>query len=87
MVLLYSSALRPEQLEAEVLPLYEKHHIKHDVYTYQNLSRMYLALRDMDTVMSMWDRIRDKDKIKPNQMLLNTVFEAAIRLKDSDRMV
>ena len=41
----------------------------------------------MDTVMSMWDRIRDKDKIKPNQMLLNTVFEASIRLKDSDRMV
>jgi hypothetical protein len=31
---LFTNALRPEQLESEVLPLYEKHKIKHDVYTY-----------------------------------------------------
>jgi len=31
---LFANALRPEQLEAEVLPLYEKHRVRHDVYTY-----------------------------------------------------
>ena len=34
LVFLYSNALRPEELEADVLPLYEKFKIKHDVYTY-----------------------------------------------------
>ena len=79
--------MRPEQLEAEVLPLYEKFKIKHDVYTYQNLTRMYLKLRDLDTIMVLWDKLRTKETFKVNQMMLNTVFEAAIRLKNSDRMV
>lgn len=87
MLLLFSNALRPEQLEAEVLPLYEKFKIKHDVYTYQNLTRMYLKLRDFDTIMVLWDKLRTKETFKPNQMMLNTVFEAAIRIKNSDRMV
>lgn len=87
LLLLYSNALRPEQLEAEVLPLYEKFKIKHDVYTYQNLTRMYLKLRDFDTIMLLWDKLRTKETFKPNQMMLNTVFEAAIRIKNSDRMV
>lgn len=87
LVLLYSNALRPEQLEAEVLPLYDKFKIKHDVYTYQNLSRMYLKIRDLDTIMVLWDKLRTKESFSANLMLLNTVLEAAIRLKSSDRMV
>ncbi len=35
---LYANALRPEDLETKVLPLYDKYKIKHDVYTYQELS-------------------------------------------------
>ena len=34
LVYLHACALRPEQLEAEVLPLFEKYRTKHDVYTY-----------------------------------------------------
>ena len=67
--------------------MYEKFKIKHDVYTYQNLTRMYLKLRDLDTIMVLWDKLRTKETFKVNQMMLNTVFEAAIRLKNSDRMV
>jgi hypothetical protein len=79
LVLLYANALRPEELEAEVLPLYEKYRIKHDIYTYQNLSQMYLKLRDLDSVMALWDKLRERETFKPNQMMLNTVLEAAIR--------
>jgi pentatricopeptide repeat protein len=61
------------------LPLYEKYRIKHDVYTYQNLSRMYLKLRDLDSVMALWDKMKERETFKPNQMILNTVLEAAIR--------
>ena len=67
--------------------MYDKFKIKHDVYTYQNLTRMYLKLRDLDTIMVLWDKLRTKETFKVNQMMLNTVFEAAIRLKNSDRMV
>lgn len=90
LVYLYGSALRPEQLETEILPLYEKHRVKHDVYTYQELGRMYLSLRDLNMVINLWDRIKaNKDglSIKPNQMVLNTVLEAGIRLKNSDKLV
>jgi pentatricopeptide repeat protein len=79
LLLLYTNALRPEQLEADILPLYNKYRMKHDVYTYQNLIKMYLKLRDLDTIMVLWDKIRTKETFKPNQMVLNTVLEAAIR--------
>lgn len=69
MVYLYSSALRTEQLEADVLPLFDKYRIKHDVYTFQHISRMYLNLREHEMVLTLWDKLKDL-KIKPNKMLL-----------------
>lgn len=48
---------------------------------------MYLMLREMDTVMSLWDKLRAKETFRPNQMLLQIVLEAAVRLNSSDRMV
>ena len=63
---LFTQALRPEDLEANVLPLYEKYKIKHDMFTYQHLIRMYLNLRDLDTLMKLWDRMRSKEDFKPN---------------------
>jgi len=84
---LFTNALRPEQLEAEVLPLYEKYKIKHDVYTYQHLIKMYLNIRDLDTLMALWDRMRAKEDFSPNQRILDNVLEGAIRQKSSDKMV
>jgi pentatricopeptide repeat protein len=66
-------------LEAEVLPLYEKYKIKHDVYTYQHLIKMYLNLRDMDTLMALWDRMRKQEQFSPNDKILQNVLEAGIR--------
>ena len=34
MVLLYANALRPEELEAKVLPLFDKHRMQYNVYTF-----------------------------------------------------
>jgi hypothetical protein len=74
-------------MEAEALPLYSKYKIKHDVYTYQHLTHMYLNLRELDTVMTLYDRLKTKENFQPNQRMLNTVFETAMRLKNSDRIV
>jgi hypothetical protein len=82
--------LRPEDIESKILPLYEKHRVKHDVYTYQELAKLYLKLRDLDMVFSLWDRVRaDKDGLglNPSYHILNVVLEAGIRKKDSDRLV
>jgi hypothetical protein len=84
---LFANALRPEQLEADVLPLYEKHRVKHDVYTYQHLVKMYLNMRDLDTIMGLWDKLMKNERFAPNQKVLEVVLEAALRLKNSDRIV
>ena len=65
LLLLHTSALRVEELDANVLPLYDKYKIKHDIYTYQNLSKMYLNLADHDMVVNMYLRLK-KENIRPN---------------------
>lgn len=70
MVFLYANALRPDDLEANVLPLFDKYKLKHDVYTYQHLTRLYLNIRDIDAVFKLYDRLVTKESFKPNTMLL-----------------
>lgn len=48
---------------------------------------MYLDIRDMETVLKLYDRCTKKEKIKPNSMLLNQAFAASLLKKDSDRIV
>jgi hypothetical protein len=86
MVYLYANAYRTEELEAKVLPLYDKYRINHDIYTYQHLSKLYLHTRELDTLMKLYDRITEKESFKPNKMMLDTFFEGALRLKNSDRI-
>lgn len=50
LVLLYTNCLRPEELDSNVLPLFEKYKLKHDVYTYQNISKMYLNMTDFEMI-------------------------------------
>lgn len=47
---------------------------------------MYLAIRDLDMVFNLWDRLA-KEGIPPSQLVMNAVLEAGIRKKSSDRMV
>ena len=54
MLWLHTSALRVEELDANVLPLYDKHKIRHDVYTYQHLSKLYCNLADYEMVLNMY---------------------------------
>lgn len=83
MLYLHTQALRVEELDANVLPLYDKFKIKHDIYTYQHLSKMYLNLADYDMVVNMYLRLK-KERIRPNQMYLNTVLDASMRTDKSD---
>lgn len=53
-MLLYANALRVDDLDANVLPLFSKYKIKHDIYTYQNLSKLYLNLAEYDLVKNLY---------------------------------
>jgi hypothetical protein len=57
-LLLHSNALRVEELDANVLPLYEKYKIKHDVFTFQHISKMYLNLREFDLVKNLYKKLK-----------------------------
>lgn len=83
LLLLHTNALRVEELDANVLPLYEKFKIKHDVYTYQNLSKLYLNLTDYEMVKTLYKNLK-AENIEPNQLYLNSVLEASLRTDDSD---
>ena len=56
MLLLHTSALRLDEIDSRVLQLYDKYKVPYDIYTYQNLSKMYLNLRDYDMVKKLYRR-------------------------------
>lgn len=53
LVLLFANAMRPEELEHKVLPLFSKHRIKEDVFTYQTLAKLNLNLRELDKAIEL----------------------------------
>ena len=50
MVLLYANALRPEELEAKVFPLFDKFRHSYNVFTFQEVIKMFYNTRDLDKV-------------------------------------
>ena len=82
-LLIHTNALRVEDLDSTVLPIYAKFKIKHDVYTYQHLSKMYLNLTEYQMVKNMYKKLKS-EKLTPNQMYLNSVLEAGMRTDDAD---
>ena len=80
---LHTNALRPEELDANVLPLYEKYKIPHDIYTFQHLSKMYLTMADYERVKTLYKNLKLAG-VKPNQLYLDSVLEASLRTDNAD---
>lgn len=59
LVLMFANAIKPLELESKILPLYEKYRIQHDVYTYQNLTKMYLNMLELDKVIDLYKKCLD----------------------------
>jgi hypothetical protein len=57
-LLLHSDALRIEELDSKVLPLYVKHNLKYDVATYDKLSEMYLKLKQYEIIKDLFKEMR-----------------------------
>lgn len=65
------------------MPLYAKNRIPYDVYTYANISKLYLDLRKLDECIAFMAKFRATG-MKPNKMLLNTVLEVGLRKEDTN---
>ena len=78
LLLLYCNALLPVQVETDVLPLYDRYRIKHDVYTYQNLAKLYSSMREFSKVFDLYNKCKE-EQIIVNKMLLVTTLDAAMR--------
>lgn len=58
-MLLHCNAMRADELDANVLPLYDKFKIPYDVYTFQHLSKMYLNLTEYGMVKSLYRNLKE----------------------------
>lgn len=87
LVELHVNALRTDELDANILPLYEQHNVKPDVFTYQRLARLYFNLADYKMVKNLYldaKKGAGGEVVTPNKMLLDTVVQAALRTDDAD---
>lgn len=69
MITLYAGALRPEELEAKVLPLFDKFRVPYNVYTFQELIKLFYNTRDLDRVYDLYGKLQQQN-ITPNKMML-----------------
>ena len=86
LVYLFSCALKTQELEAKVLPQFERHRIQHDVNTYQHLTKLYLNLRDLEKVIELYRKSIEAGH-RPTWRLLMNYLEASMRLTDSNLII
>jgi hypothetical protein len=55
-------------LNSKVFPLYKKFKIKPEIYTFSELSKIYLKVKEYDTVKNLYKKLKKDTSIKPNQM-------------------
>jgi pentatricopeptide repeat protein len=75
-----------EQVEGLVVPLYEKHNIPMNSYSYQHIFGMMIDLRKFDEIVELYNNMKE-NKIVPTQKVLNCYLEAGMRVKNSDIIV
>lgn len=86
LVLLHSNALYTEELHEKVLPLYEKHKIEPDVFTYQHLISHYVNINENGLVFDTYNRMVALN-IAPNKVTMSNLLLASMKSKDIDRII
>jgi hypothetical protein len=66
-----------------VLPLYAKNRIPFDVYTYANIVKMQVTMRNLPEALKLYRKCKSQG-ITPNKALMTSSLEAALRLHDTD---
>ena len=83
---LHVQAVKPQEIEAKILPQYARHKIPYDENTYAHLSKLYLNLRDLDKVVELFDKSQEAG-LKPIRNLCQCFLEAGLRKQDTELII
>ena len=83
---LFTVAVKPQEIEAKILPQYTLHNIPFDENTYAHLSKLYLNLRELDKVVELFDKSQEAG-LKPVNKLLACFLEAGLRKQDTSIII
>ena len=81
----YCSSHQPDELFADVLPLYEKNQLAPDRYTYLSMTSLYHDLRQTDNVIETYERMLEQ-KITPTVRSMNHYLRASMMNHDTERV-
>lgn len=78
MLSIHAKALKIEELEGLVLPLFDKFAIKKTEYTYECLIELYKQQKNMEVVNRLFRDLK-KQGIEPGYNIINDVLDCAVR--------
>jgi pentatricopeptide repeat protein len=78
MIEVHCSVHKKELVEGLVLPLFEKHGVEIDEFTYNYIIKMLVELRNHEEVLKLYDKIKEKN-LQLLEPTLNSVLETGIR--------
>ncbi|EAR87412.2 PPR domain protein (macronuclear) [Tetrahymena thermophila SB210] len=78
-------ALREDDVDGLILPLYEKYNIKKNTETYENLLELYHQKKDLPQIYKLHGWLKSEG-LDETWKVLNYVFDAAYRAEDVDVM-
>lgn len=79
-------AMRPHDIEANVLPQYDQYKLAYDENTYAILAKYYLNKRDLNKVIELFDKSQEA-KLKPVNKMLASYLEAGLRQQDTKTII
>jgi pentatricopeptide repeat protein len=86
MIEIHCAVHKKELVEGLVLPLFEKHGVEMDQFTYNYIIKMLVELRNHEEVFKLYDIIKQKD-LTILEQTYNSVLESGIRANKIDFIV
>lgn len=86
MIEIHCSVHKKELVEGLVLPLFEKHGVEVDEFTYDYILKMLVELRNYEEIFRLYDKVK-LSGLTLIQPTLNSVLEAGIRANKIDFVV
>lgn len=82
----HTASHKIEMVDGLVIPLYEKHNISMNEYSYEHIFRMLLDLRNYQAISDLFLQFKAKG-LPHTQRILNIYLESSIRNNNSDGIV
>lgn len=75
-----------DMVDGLVLPLFEKHNVPMNRFTYEHLFRMLIDKRNYEGIIDLWEKMK-RNNMTPTQKTVNVYLESSLRANFSDGIV